>query len=399
MNKKLLVLAVSSALTGTTALADTVNVNVYGKFYPELAVGKTTGATTSASGLSTLTRTSGGGFGTNNDSRYAVESTNSYIGFKGDADIGGGMKGWFQLEQSVNLDTQDGAFSSRNSAAGLSGGFGNVFLGTWDSVYKQLGGPVSFIGLSSGNFVSSSNILSRVGFGSSRNTRFHERPLNYIEYDTPVIGGFQFLAGYSPDEGKTATKNADLISFGAKWESGPFYVALAHEVHNDLNSLATAAATGAVTASTAVNSKDDATRLSLAYTLGATKIGLDYATMKWTESNFTSAAAGQAESYKKKAWELTISHKIGNTEFAASYVDSGKGSCSLTGGTACSTNGLDANQINLGVLHNFNKRVGVFGLYSKLTNGESANHSNVSWVSTAPGADPQALGAGVLVKF
>src|SRR5581483_2109556 len=116
-------------------------------------------------------------------------------------------------------------------------GFGNVFLGRWDTVYKDIGGPVSFLGLSSGNFVSNSSVLSRTGLGSSRASRFHERANNWIQYDTPEFGGAQFKIGYSPDEGKTADNNATIMSYGVKWEAGPLYIALAHEVHNDFFAL------------------------------------------------------------------------------------------------------------------------------------------------------------------
>lgn len=43
----------------------------------------------------------------------------------------------------------------------------------------------------------------------------------------------QFLAQYSPDEGKTDDLNVTVTSLGVKWEAGPLYVALAHEIHKD----------------------------------------------------------------------------------------------------------------------------------------------------------------------
>ncbi len=414
MNKKLLVLAVTSAVAATSAYADTANVNVYGKLYPEFAIYKGSGASATTETLSTLVRPS---TGTNPQSTQAVDSSNSYVGFKGDVNVGGGLKGWYQVEQAVELDTGTGTFSSRNSAAGISGGFGNVFLGKWDTVYKQLGDPVSFLGLSSGNFVSTSNMLSRTGLGSSRLTRFHERANNWIEYDTPVVGGFQFLVGYSPDEAKTSTTNANLQSFGAKWEAGPLYVALAHEIHNDFFSLtnATCRIAGVANGTSVSNglvspfdaracvpnngldSKDTATRLSVMYKFGDTTIGVDFARRDYKESGSGLSATG-ITNYKQNAYQLAASQKLGNVELAASVAKAEKGTCTRNGGAACNTDGLDGMQLNLGVLYNLNKQLGVFALASNVNNSKSAAYNNTP-LSIQPGTDLQAFAAGVAIRF
>lgn len=389
MNKKLLAVAVSGALAGiATAQADTANVNVYGKLYPEYTIQKTSGASAG---------------GTNSDSQEFIQVSNSSLGFKGDADVGGGMKGWFQIESPLNFDTGGGNLAGRNSAVGLEGGFGNVFLGRWDTVYKQLGGPVSFLGLSSGNFVSNSNVFSRVGFGDrNRRTRFHERAANYIQYETPEMGGFQFLIGYSPDETLEGDDegpdfDATFTSVGVKWESGPLYVALGHEIHDDVRNrgsgdiIDAADSVGLITApAVRPHTKDTATRLSVGYEIAkGTKIGADFATMEWEAEGLGS--------YEKNAYALTLSHKIGNTSFAAEITKSEKGDCSF-GGAACSTDGLGATQFSLGALHRLTKRVGLFALYSTIRNDENASFSNVE-VDVSPGADTQAFGVGVLLRF
>jgi predicted porin len=69
-----------------------------------------------------------------NDAVTAVESGSlrqSFIGFKGQEDLGGGLKAFFVLESGINVDTgsQDGNFWGRTSVVGLSGDFGTVALG------------------------------------------------------------------------------------------------------------------------------------------------------------------------------------------------------------------------------------------------------------------------------
>ena len=65
-------------------------------------------------------------------------------------------------------------------------------LGSMDTVYKNLGDTLSFLGVSSGNFISTSNILSKPGIGSSSASSFHLRRANSIVYESPEFGGFQF---------------------------------------------------------------------------------------------------------------------------------------------------------------------------------------------------------------
>lgn len=70
-----------------------------------------------------------------------LNSPGSFIGFKGEEKLGGGMAAFFQCETDVgfmkgdigisapSLATQ-GGWCSRNSALGLKGGFGSIYVGT-----------------------------------------------------------------------------------------------------------------------------------------------------------------------------------------------------------------------------------------------------------------------------
>jgi hypothetical protein len=100
------------------------------------------------------------------------------------------------------------------------------------------GDTLSFLGVSSGNFVSNSSILSKTGFAKkdvslSSASSFHLRRANSLQYQSPRFGGAQLHLQYSPDEVKTATTNADLWSTGVSYKNKGLYLALAHEIHND----------------------------------------------------------------------------------------------------------------------------------------------------------------------
>ena len=357
MNKKLLALAVTSALAGVSAgvNADTANVNVYGKLYLQAETVSGKGAT--AGPASDLV------------SHQEIADPNSYLGFKGEDNLGGGMKGWFQVETQLKVDTGTGIWATRNSAVGLSGGFGNVFLGNWDTVYKQLGDPVSFLGISSGNFVSTSNVLSK-RYDAAANTSFHLRQPNNLEYDTPTIAGFTVMLNYSPDEAKTFTTNKNLRDIGVKFEAGPLYVALAQEQHRDF---------------TGAGNKDTATRLSAKFTLPTgTTLGADLANLE-----YKTATTG-----KFKTLSLVATQALGNITLAGGVVKATK--FSVDGNDVADSAG---SQVNLGVSYSFSKRTQVYAIYSKLSNDAAARFNNTISNTPAVGVDPEQFGVGVAVSF
>ena len=63
----------------------------------------------------------------------------SEIGFKGEEQLGGGLAAWFQCASTADIrgSAPGAAGARRNSAVGLKGFFGNVFVGKWDTPYKR----------------------------------------------------------------------------------------------------------------------------------------------------------------------------------------------------------------------------------------------------------------------
>src|SRR5580765_1708247 len=225
MKKKAVALAVGALFAAPAVQAqitmgnETIGtVQIYGKLYPEFGVAKGQGSTQVGDGVSTLVSNTGIYTATNAGatligppesrvtdhlSRNFVDSQNSYLGFRGERNLGGRLKGIWQLEQSIALDTGTGTWSSRNSFAGLSHGLlGTVKLGNMDSIYKEYGDTFAMFGIASGNFISASNVLSNNGIGSSGNSRFHERRPNSIQYQTAEFAGFQAGLQYGPDEAR-----------------------------------------------------------------------------------------------------------------------------------------------------------------------------------------------------
>src|SRR5467141_5272743 len=405
---------------------DTIGtVQFYGKLYPQFIRASSSGATETGASVSTLaspttglcgtTAPTGACNGTTAGSRLAVDSQNSYLGFRGERKFGNtGLKAIWQIEQSVELDTGTGTLSNRNSFLGLAGGFGTVKLGNMDTIYKEYGQVEEMFGLTSGNFISPSNVLSQIGIGNSSTSRFHERAKNSIQYQTPEFSGFQAGLQYSPDETKNDvgyTLNKELWSMGVKWESGPLYLSAQYERHKDffggsfnvsssLANLVTDANGNKVPAPDA-HSKDTAMRFSAAYKFGNHRVAGDIARLTYEESG--QAAGNKFVSYEHTNWAISFESSWGGPwRTAIEYVSGGEGTCKLTI-LACSTTGLKGALFGGGVAYDLDKQTFLYVLAAQLKNDPSAIYSN--WAGTATptrparGADITQVALGMAYRF
>lgn len=407
-HKKILAAAVAGALgavAADAALAQSEGVQIYGRLYPEFTVAKSSGATASGTTVSTIQKVTP--TGEDLKTRNSVDSSNSRLGFRGKESLGGGLSAVFQIEQTVHIDgpSSKDFFATRNSFGGLEGGFGTVKLGNMDTVYKELGDPIRFMGIASGNFVSTSSIISKTGFGTSSASSFHLRQKNSVQYLSPRMGGVQLLAQYSPDEAKTGNLNAYLTSLGVRYDGGPVSVRLAHEIHNDFfggSKNVPSAIANSTTGTGDIHSKDSATRLSVMYSFGQTRLAADLAQLKYTESG--TITTGHFEEYKHTTWALVWEQRYGGPwRTTVAYASSAAGTCSLAGGVDCSTEGLDGKLLALGGEYSFSKRTALFVLAAKLQNGESATYNNFSQTPDSPdiptGADSTQYAVGIRHNF
>jgi predicted porin len=392
---------------------DTIGtVQIYGKLYPQVIRASSSGATGTGDSVSTLasptgvcgTASSAGACsGTTAGSRIAVDSQNSYLGFRGERKFGNtGLKGIWQIEQSIELDgAVGGVFSNRNTFLGLAGGFGTVKLGNMDTIYKEYGQVEEIFGLTSGNFISPSNVLSQIGVGNGSSARFHERAKNSIQYQTPEFSGFQAGLQYSPDETKNDvgnTLNKELWSMGVKWESGPLYLSAQYERHKDFfggsnNISSTLSNIGAADA----HSKDTGMRFSAAYKFGNHRVAGDLARLKYEESG--QAAGTKFVSYEHTNWAISFESSWGGPwRTAIEWVRGGQGTCKVTIGD-CSTTGLKGDLYGGGVAYDLDKQTFLYALAAQLKNGPSAINSNWAASKPARGADITQVAVGMAYRF
>src|SRR5205809_421689 len=119
-----------------------------------------------------------------NQSNWDLVDNSSRIGVRGNKDLGGGLTGLFQMESRVRLDQGFGELTSRDSYAGLAGGFGTVRLGrTIGPVYYATYDYISMHNHDTGT--SSDALLAPTVVGNS-STGFMN---NTVWYTSPKIGG------------------------------------------------------------------------------------------------------------------------------------------------------------------------------------------------------------------
>lgn len=375
------------------------SIEIYGKLYPELNRVSLTGATAKGTPVSTLTAAPASA---PDFHATTMDSPNSRLGFRGVENLGGNLKAFFQLEMAFGVDTGElntaGQLFGRDTFIGLSGNFGTVRLGNMDTVYKNLGDTMSFLGISSGNFMSTSNILSKPGVGTSSASSFHLRRTNSVIYETPEFGGFQGLFDYSLGEVPGDSKKGVVMSTGVKYDSGPLYAAIAYERHNDLFGGSKNVPSALRNDTNALaNSRDSAVRLTAQWKFSkATRAEVNIAQLKYNE---TGGAVGKFSQYKHKAWSIAGEHKINAVTLVGSYGQGDAGSCSLVGNVACNTDGLKGEMVNLGAGYSLSKRTLLFAVASYMGNDKSATYSNALNTKPAPGQDIKTLSFGISHSF
>jgi predicted porin len=377
MQKKLLTVAVAGALAApalalaqnATEVYGTVNM-AFGNFrYSE-----------SASGAASV-------------SKWDVANGASNYGVRSRENLGGGLAAWVQIEQNAPLErSNNGAITpaSRNSAVGMQGGFGNIFVGQWTTPWSDLDalwgigtvgfwGPVtSIIGRreTTGTAPNPNCTNNGQGVAASASTcdaieaaggvghPFWRRFSNALFYQSPVMAGVQAKVAFMTNEGKAtanATTNADpsAWSFSVQWAGmgGRARVGAAYDRHKDFTTL---------------GQTDNGYSVKGGWNFGVIDVGLAYEKMKYKVPG----------DVKATQYAIALAVPVGPGSIRGSYAKAkdleGDG-CTA----ACSQTG--ASEYNIGYEHRFSKRTNVGIGYAKITNHDAA-------IFTWTGAPPNQQG-------
>ena len=412
MQKKTLVAAIGAALmVPGMALAQKSDkpepnsvVELYGKVYPELVFPSSSGATGEGTATCTICLPAAGENAV--IKKTEMESSNSRFGVRGHERLGTDLKAIFQLETQFLLDANNTGFAQRDSFVGLAHKkFGTVKLGRFDTPFKEYGDDVSFLGVSSGNFTSTSNLYRHIGMGSQNNAaRFHERRVNAVQYESPDIGPLEFKVQWSTNEnksvitnsaGESTTRDPRVLSIGGQLEFGDLAIMFGHEIHNDLFGLSANVPSAMRNngATSTAHSKDKATSVAVKYKMGKHTFEVDANEKKYDETGTN--VTGRVRSYKNNSYMFLWEARWSPTwRTAFQYIKATAGECARVN-AVCNTNGLEGEQFGLGFAYHFTRRTYFFLMGTYLKNGYSASFNNSNQQDINPGEDMTQIGMGL----
>ena len=203
MNKKLLAIAIAGVLAAPLAQAQTANVTLYGRINIDAEViinaksGSPTGLATA--GISVIGCPPIGAqvnsclpgeppAGTKQN-LYRVSSNSSRLGVRGTESLGGGLNAIFQIESNVSADSSGGQFATRETFAGLQGGWGTLKLGYFLTPYDDIQGIFGSVPTLMTGILGSQGLWANGG-ASVEAGGFDARVGNSVRYDSPNIAGF-----------------------------------------------------------------------------------------------------------------------------------------------------------------------------------------------------------------
>lgn len=115
--------------------------------------------------------------------------TGSFLGFKGQEDLGGGLKAFFKLESAIGVDTGAAStkFWERTSEIGLAGSLGTVTAGNSLSLSAR-----------ANNAQSPFSVLGQLGLAGATNFDIFQK--NTVTYTSQNYSGFSGAAQYGASE-------------------------------------------------------------------------------------------------------------------------------------------------------------------------------------------------------
>lgn len=373
------------SLVSTSAFADTVNVNVYGVADLQFESVQAKGATAGTG---------------DKPQRFRVSTDSSQLGFKGTTDLGEGLVGIFQYENTMAPDQDPNTSntsmwgSSRDTYVGLLiPDVGTVKLGRQSVAARWISGIADFSPGATGA-QSSQSVVTQAGGFTGSNTLFNSRLQNTLGYESPIWGGFHARAYFGANENKSASGTATPLddktySVGAQYKVGPLDIRATYEERNDK---------GTLNATTTNDTKDKDHRIGFSYALtGETTVGVLYGRMKFTDNTVTGASKNSLE---KSGVILGAKHVMGKHEFYGSYGLATDIDCTNANGSACTTADSGASHITLGYDYLITKQFMIKTFYSDVRNDANAKYDfDTNGISPAAGADPRGLGAGLRYTF
>jgi predicted porin len=170
------------------------------------------------------------------DSRMALSNDSSNIGVRAALKITDMVGGVAQCETSANISGINGAgICNRNSRIGLTGNWGTLFFGNWDTPYKAAAyGTKADDPFGNTDVYDAASLMTSPGFqvqtgaySTASNTtimRFTIRAQNSVAYHSPKWNGLSAKLQYVADmyKNNTGTQDPTLFSGVLNFDMGGF---------------------------------------------------------------------------------------------------------------------------------------------------------------------------------
>jgi predicted porin len=199
--KRTLIAAAALATLGSSALAQSSNVQIYGRANVTIERQKFDGGSTD----------------------WVMQNNASRFGLRGTEDLGGGMKAGFVLEHGFNINNgtqSQGAFWARQSEVNLGGGWGMLRLGNFTSEAYY----------ATADYVSMHN--HDTGTSSDRFYAYLGRDTSKVAYRAPALGNATFeVAVTDPAAGEKKT-----YDIAVNYDSGPLHLGAGFQKANPTDS-------------------------------------------------------------------------------------------------------------------------------------------------------------------
>lgn len=355
MNKKIIAAAIAASfsLPASSAFAAKVlgdKLNIYGKVHVSIDSSDRDDPAVTNDGL-------------------GISSNSSRLGFKGQLPAGS-MKFIYQVESEIRFDEgkSGSTLAGRNTYAGLTGGFGQLIVGQYDTPFKTVASKWGIFGDSVGER------RAILGASYSDGNQLNERAKNAIMY-TFKTKSVRFDAMYANDPEKKTSgglENTDknVLSIGLRYKSGPLWLGIASESWEGQSKAGNV----------------DAVRVGAKYKFGTVQLGAFYETID---------SADKAQ-WNRDATGLNAKIKVSKTtDIRAQY---------LVVDDADGTTDTGATKIGLGIFHKLDKKAQVYIAYGSTDNDANAKFQAVDGghgdeVKTVNGGNPSSLSLGLIYKF
>lgn len=333
-----------------------------------------------------------------------VTSNLSYLGFKGEEDLGDGLKAVWQVEQDINPDNcagSCGGFANRNSFVGLKGSWGRAIAGRYDMYWTS-----HIAGMESRmiNAGLAGSILSVFGtFGgynptpgnSKRGTAalMGGRAVNVLRYDTPNLDGWTGSLSYATGETRGASGSPSAWQIESDYKKGQLVANLVYLHANDSNGSLTNTSGAAYD-----GMRTDAAKLVTAWRF-------DQGTLLGLGAEYLATRYPEGGRVRRMAYAMHLGQSLSPAAYVGMTVGrAGRVNSSVAG--AANTDDTGARFISMIASYNLSKRTMVYAEFARLYNAANAGYYfvstgnlNASGLSAGKGADPRSLMIGMNHTF